>query len=279
MGPVLATVPGQPGRQPRVRTGRFGASRARTGAFGALVVTGFRRYATYRQATLASICTNSVFGFLRCYVLLGALAGAGTASVGGYDAEQLATYCWASQGLIGVVLLWGWTDLSDRIRTGDVISDLLRPIHPVTAYLAVDFGRAGFAALTRFVVPIAVGALTFDLYLPRRVLTYPLFVVSVVFATVICFCFRYLVNASGYWLLDARGVNTLAAFLTTVGAGLAYPLHFMPGWVVTTLWVATPFPSMLQGPLDVLVERDTTLASIGIIAGQAAWAATLLGVC
>jgi ABC-2 type transport system permease protein len=36
---------------------------------------------------------------------------------------------------------------------------------------------------------------------------------------------------------------------------------------------------MLQGPLDVLVERDTTLASIGIIAGQAAWAATLLGVC
>lgn len=84
MGGVLATVP-----RPRGTRKTAGGH-----AFLALAGSGFRRYATYRQATLASIATNSVFGFLRCFVLLAALAGAGTGAVRDYDAAQLATYCW-----------------------------------------------------------------------------------------------------------------------------------------------------------------------------------------
>src|SRR4249920_2497951 len=98
---------------------------ARGAAYLAFAAAGFRRYATYRQAMVAAIFTNSIFGFLRCSVLL-ALAGAGT--VAGYDEPRLATFVWAGQGLIGVVLLWSPNELADRIRTGDVIADLLRPV-------------------------------------------------------------------------------------------------------------------------------------------------------
>src|SRR5262245_15462414 len=48
--------------------------------FVVLAKTGFRRYSTYRQATLAGIFTNSVFGFLRCYVMLAVAACRGGAS-------------------------------------------------------------------------------------------------------------------------------------------------------------------------------------------------------
>jgi len=48
--------------------------RASVTTFGALVGSGFRRYATYRQATIAGSFTNIVFGFLRCYVLLAVAA-------------------------------------------------------------------------------------------------------------------------------------------------------------------------------------------------------------
>lgn len=48
---------------------------------------------------------------------------------------------------------------------------------------------------------------------------------------------------------------------------------------MVSLWVATPFPSMLQAPLDVLVERGTTGSLLGLVAGQAAWAAALLVLC
>jgi ABC-2 type transport system permease protein len=245
----------------------------------ALSRAGFRRYSTYRQATAASIFTNSIFGFLRCFVLLAAVAGAGTGFAGGYDRAQLATYCWASQGLIGVVSLWGWTDLSDRIRSGDVTADLLRPMHPVTSYLAIDLGRAAHATYTRFALPMLTGAVFFTLYLPGRPLTYPLFVISVFLGVVVSFGCRYLVNATAYWLLEIRGISLFWTFGTAALAGLAFPLHFLPTWLVVTLWVATPFPSILQAPLDVLVERGSLPQLGAVVAGQAAWAVALLAIC
>jgi ABC-2 type transport system permease protein len=127
--------------------------------FGALAWSGFRRYATYRQAAVAGAVTNVVFGFLRLYVLLAVAASAVGGRPAGYDPQQLATYVWAGQGLLAVTLLWGWTELADRIRSGDVAADLLRPVHPVIGYLAPDLGRAGHAILTRFVPPLAVGVL------------------------------------------------------------------------------------------------------------------------
>jgi ABC-2 type transport system permease protein len=247
--------------------------------FAALMRAGFRRYATYRQATAANAFTNSVFGFLRCFVLLAALAGTATGSAGGYSRAQIATYCWVSQGMIGVIMLWGWTDLGDRIRSGDVVTDLLRPIHPVASYLAIDLGRAGYATVTRFVVPVAVGAVFFGLYAPQRVITYPLFVVSSVLAVVVCFAGRYLINAAGFWLLDVRGVILAWTFGTGVLAGLAFPLHFLPTPLVWILWLGTPFPSMLQAPLDVVVERSPTPVLAGVVAIQAAWVVVLLAIC
>jgi ABC-2 type transport system permease protein len=252
---------------------------AQLGAICALAWAGFRRYATYRQAMAASTFTNTVFGFLRCYVLLAVAASTATGVAAGYDAEQLATYCWASQGLIGVVMLWGWTELGDRIRTGDVVADLLRPLHPVASYLAVDLGRALHASLTRFAIPMTVGAVFFDLYAPRRPATYPLFALSALLGVLLCFGCRYLVNAAGFWLLDIRGIVLFWTFGTGVLAGLAFPLHFLPSWLVAVLWVATPFPSILQAPLDVLVERGSTLALAGVVAGQAAWSVVVLAIC
>jgi ABC-2 type transport system permease protein len=246
------------------------------------VRAGFRRYATYRQATLAAAVTNTVFGFLRCFVLLAVVGGTGAtegARVAGYDAGQLALYTWVSQGLIGVVALWGWTELGDRIRTGDVVGDLLRPIHPVLSYLWIDLGRAGHAAVTRFVVPVLCGVLFFPVAIPRRIETYPLFLISVALAVLVCFAGRFLINAAGYWLLDVRGVLTAWAFCTSLLAGLAFPLHFLPDWLRTALWVGTPFPSMLQAPLDVIVERGSTADLLVLVAGQAAWAGALLAVC
>ena len=257
-----------------------GSPSSQIAAIVALARAGFRRYSTYRQATAAAVFTNSFFGFLRCYVLLAVAAAAPRIGIaGGYDAAQLAMYCWASQGLIGMVMLWGWTDLSDRIRSGDVLADLLRPMHPVIAYLAEDLGRALHASLTRLLAPMLVGATFFTLYVPHRLATYALLPISVLLAVVVCFGCRYLVNAAGYWLLDTRGVNLIWTFATAVLAGLSFPLHFLPSWLVTTLWVATPFPSILQAPLDVLVEYSSAGYSVAVTAGQAAWAVVLLFAC
>src|SRR5262245_26332700 len=244
-------------------------------AYLALAAAGFRRYSTYRQAMVAAIFTNTVFGFLRSAVL-GAVAGASAGVVAGYDGPRLATFVWVGQGLIGVVLLWAPTEMADRIRTGDVVADLLRPIDPVWHALATDLGRAGFASLTRFVAPVAVGALAFDLHAPRRLVTYPLFALSVALATVVCFGCRYLVNAAAYWLLDARGPLLAWTLLSGVLGGLYFPIWFLPRDAAVALVALTPFPSVIQLPLDVLTERGSALEQVVCLAVQAGWAAVMI---
>jgi len=250
--------------------------RASAATFGALVWSGFRRYATYRQATIAGTFTNIVFGFLRCYVLLAVAAGAPTGGAGGYDAQQLALFVWLGQGLLSVVGIWGWTDLADRIRTGEVASDLLRPVSPVTAYLAADLGRALHGMLTRFLPPLAAGAIFFDLATPSRWQTVPLFAVSILLAVIGSFGCRYLVNAVAYWLQDARGPLTLWTLGSGVLVGLYFPLRLLPEWLAVTLWLVTPLPGLLQTPLDVVVERDRPAVQAGLVALQAVWAVVMV---
>jgi ABC-2 type transport system permease protein len=247
--------------------------------FAALSWSGFRRYATYRQATIAGAFTNIVFGFLRCYVLLAVAEGTAGGRPAGYDAQQLATFVWVGQGLLTVVSLWGWTELADRIRTGDVTADLLRPVHPVISYLAPDLGRAAHAMLFRFVPPVVVGLIFFDLFRPGRWFTVPLFSLSVLLAVVGSLGMRFLVNATAYWLHDARGPIMFWALSAGLLAGLYFPLRFLPDWLAVTLWLATPFPGFLQTPLDVLVERDPPALQAGLVALQALWAGLLLGLC
>ena len=68
-------------------------------------------------------------------------------------------------------------------------------------------------------------------------------------------------------------------FATGALAGLSFPLHFLPSALTTAIWVLTPLPSMLQAPLDVLVEYGSTGYALAVVAGQAAWAVALLAIC
>ncbi|MEU4691088.1 ABC-2 family transporter protein [Actinoplanes sp. NPDC023714] len=241
-----------------------------------LVGSGFRRWSTYRQATIAGSFTNIVFGFLRCYVLLAVAEGVAGAGPGGYDAEQLATYVWVGQGLLAVIGIWGWTELAERIRTGDIAADLLRPVSPVTGFLAADLGRGLYAMLTRFTPPVLAGAIFFPLHTPARWQTIPLFALSVILAVVVCFACRYVVNATAYWLQDARGPIMLWTLGSGVLGGLYFPLRLLPEWMTVTLWLATPLPSLLQAPLDVIAERDPPALQAGLVVVQLFWAVATL---
>jgi viologen exporter family transport system permease protein len=242
----------------------------------ALAGAGFRRYATYRQATVAGAFTNTVFGFVRCYLLLSVADVTG--QVAGYAPGQLVTFVWVGQGLLAVVNYWGQQDLPGRVRTGEVVSDLLRPVDLMAQFVATDVGRAGHAMLTRFVVPVVVGLLAFDFYVPADPWTYPLFAVSVLLAVLVCSTCRYVVALTAFWLLDVRGVQMVWVVASGAASGLYFPLPILPEWLQTVLWVATPFPALLQAPLDVAVERGGLGHGALLVAGQAAWVLVMVGI-
>jgi len=233
---------------------------------------GFRRYATYRAATVAGLFTNTVFGFLRAYVLVALFAA--TATVGGYDLSDALTYVFLGQGMIMTVYMWSWWEIALAIRSGDIVTDLSRPFDYQSYWLAQDLGRACYHAVFRGIPPFLVGALVFDLRLPGSPLTWLLFVASVAVAVCVSFGLRFIVNLAAFWLLDYRGVGAISTACGTFLSGFVVPIAFFPGWLAAIAH-ALPFRGMIQVPIDVFLEKERGWALVGVLAVQLAWAAAL----
>jgi ABC-2 type transport system permease protein len=241
-----------------------------------LAVRGYRRYAAYPAATWAGILTNSVFGFIQAYVLLAMYETRD--DIGGYDAAQTLTYVWLTQALLATVNVFGWSDFAERIRRGDVATDLIRPVHPLRAGLAFDYGRAAYQMLYRGLPPLAIGAVAFDLTAPSNPLVWATFVASVVLAVTVSFAFHFLYNLSAFWLLDYRGVMRIAIAVLAFLSGLYIPVRFFPDWLQTLAYM-TPFPSMVQLPVDVFVGYTTGAELVATLAIQLGWALVLFTAC
>ena len=158
-------------------------------AYLELGLAGFRRYSTYRLAIFAGVFTQSVFGFIRVSVLFAAIAAAG-GTLAGYDVQEVSTYVWLGQALLAPVALFPWSEVADRIKSGEIAVDLARPVDPLLGWWAVDLGRASFQLLTRGPPPLIIGALTVGLALPESWTAYPLGSVSLVLGISISFFAR-----------------------------------------------------------------------------------------
>jgi ABC-2 type transport system permease protein len=239
----------------------------------------FRRFATYRAATLAGIFTNSVFGVIISFTYIAVWQQNPTA--GGYDVVDAVTYCWLGQALLMTVAVWGGgatDDLAERVRTGDVAIDLYRPANLLVWWWSADLGRAAYHLLTRGVAPTVVGALLFDLRFPGSPATWLLFALTLPLAVTVSFALRMLVATSTFWLVDDSGLRNLMAVLATFLSGLVVPLVLFPGWT-RDLAMALPWVSFLQVPADVWLGRRAGWDAVAGLGIQVFWAAVLLTAC
>ncbi|MFC6087112.1 ABC transporter permease [Sphaerisporangium aureirubrum] len=209
---------------------------------------------------------------LRAYVLI-ALWEA-RPGLAGYDVVDAVTFCFLTQGFIGPMQVFGGgLELAQRVRTGDVALDLVRPASLQMWTLADDLGRAGFLFLARSVPPTLAGAALFGIRLPDAPGTWAVFAVSMTLGVVVSFGLRYLIALSTCWIVDDRGVQALSLALTTFFSGMILPLVVFPGWL-GDLARALPWAALIQVPADVFLGKTDVAAALGF---QTAWAAALLG--
>jgi ABC-2 type transport system permease protein len=245
---------------PALRTGRV---------YYHLAKAGFRRQSQYKLAMFAGLFTNCVFGFVRAAVMMAAVRASG--GFGGYDTGSIGAYVWLSQGLLGATQFMGPPlDLVDRVKNGDIAIDFLRPVDIQFSYLAVDLGRAACTVLPRGVPSVLVGVFTFGLVMPDTPAPYLLGLISVTLAVTLSFLCLFAVGLIGFWVVETRGIRVLYQICGTFLAGLFVPVHMFPAWL-RIVAQATPFPSILQSPIDILSGRVLGLDALTVVATQAFW--------
>lgn len=234
----------------------------------------FRRASSYRLATVSGVFVNTVFGYLRASVLVFVAVSSG-GSVRGLSGEDLATFAFVSQGLIMVVGVFGDTELSERIRTGDIVVDLYRPVDLQLWWLATWIGKSTFQVLARGVPPVLLGALAFDLTWPDSWWRWAVFALSLVSATVIGFAVRFCSAVVTFWLLDSRGIDQAVTFVVGFFAGMLLPLSLFPSWL-EQIARSLPFASMVQLPVEIYLGKYSGLALVWALGQQVIWAVALL---
>lgn len=233
----------------------------------------YQRQLAYRAANLNGLITNACFGYLRAVVFVAVFQN--QATIAGYDLHQTVTYSWLTQSLIMVVGLWGWWEVEETIRTGDVVSDLAKPFSYLGFWLARDYGRAFFFALFRAAPILLVGQLTFGLRWPTSPVVWFAFTLSVALAISTSFAWRFALNLTAFWTTDARGLGNLATSMALLLSGFIVPLPFFPTAVRDVLAVL-PFAGIIQTPCDVFLGRLTG-ANLALAVGrQAMWMVVLL---
>lgn len=245
----------------------------------AIATRAFRRYSTYRAATLAGIFTNSVFGIIYSFAYL-ALWEANPGA-GGYDTSDAVTYVWLGQALLMTVAIWGGgttDDLAGRIRSGDIAIDLYRPVGLVSWYLASDLGRAVYHLLTRGLAPTLVGVVLFDINLPASPAAAVGFVLALPLAVIVSFAIRFLVASSAFWLLDQSGVKVMSGAFAIFFSGMMLPLVLFPGWL-GTIAHALPWAAFVQVPADIWLGKHVGGGLVAALGFQVMWAVILLACC
>lgn len=229
---------------------------------------------TYRLATASGVFINTVFGYLRAAILV-FVAGTAGGEVNGMTADDLATFSFVSQGFLMIVGAFGYTELSLRIRKGDVVVDLYRPVDLQLWELANWLGRAAFQVLARGVPPILLGAIAFDLVWPSSWRQWLAFALATVLASLVGMSVRFCSALSAFWLLDNRGIEQLLVIAISFFAGLLLPINLFPDWLATVAR-ATPFASMIQLPMEIYLGQHDGWGMVAILARQALWVMVLI---
>lgn len=233
----------------------------------------FRRFSTYRGATLAGVVTNTMFGFVYAAVFTAAYTS--STEIGGFDAAATATYVFGAQAFLAMTGAFGDREIAERIRSGDVVADLYRPVDFQAWWLAHDLGRAAFQAIFRGVPPFVIGVLVLDLPVPSSATTWLAFLVAALLGVVLAFTVRFPANLSAFWMLDGRGVVALAALVQVFLAGHVVPLFFMPPWLESVARLL-PFAGITALPVEILLGAHRGLDLLGVYALQLVWIAALL---
>jgi ABC-2 type transport system permease protein len=161
------------------------------------------------------------------------------------------------------------------IRSGEVASDLSRPYDYYNFWLAQDLGRSLFQLLTRGALGMLIFIVFFGASVPASLAQWMLLAISTMLALLLSFSWRFLASAMAFWTTDAVGWVRIASLGILLPTGFMIPLAFMPVWLQTLCYL-TPFPGMINTPVDIYLGRATGDRALILIGLQAGWLIVLM---
>lgn len=241
--------------------------------FFEISLASFRRHMTYRATVFAGLITNFIFGVFRIAILV-ALYGENE-SVAGVSLTGGITYMVLIQGVIGFLSMFSWYELMNSVYSGEVVTDMLKPLSLYTSWLARDLGRAGVQFIFRGVLIVLLYAPFFTLTYPDSPLQWSSLFVVMLLSWLVSFSWRFVVNLAAFWTPNAMGIGRFLFILSWFFSGFLMPLRYYPDWLIRIANL-TPFPSTVNVVMDTFIGILNGPELVQAILAQLVWLIILL---
>ncbi len=198
---------------------------------------------------------------------------AGRTEIDGVSAGTLLVYLTiASLGNWFLPQMAAYT-IQERVLSGDVALDLVRPFGFLKQVMAQDIGTAlSFAPFLVIFVPTAmlVGSLA-----PPSLGNVLLYLVSFGLAFVVNSLIAMHLGLLAFWIQQVNGIRAMVGITTGFLSGALAPLWLMPD-AVRFVFRLLPFQALAFLPASIYSGQTTGLAAIEPLAVQVAWIGILL---
>ncbi|MCR8630545.1 ABC transporter permease [Paenibacillus radicis (ex Xue et al. 2023)] len=224
-----------------------------------LSLIAYRRAATHRVAYLLSLLGNIVR--VIAFAALWQVALSGRPGIGDYSQQTFLTYVLIAFMLDGLISFRTESLIAQSVRTGDVFTDLIRPLNHQILHFSNAIGTALIEGIWLILITGLLGYVWLDILIPQDWTTVLFFLISVILAIVIKYDIAYLTGVAAFWLTDIRGLIVTRATLVGILGGAYFPLELLPHSVRSLLDIL-PFAGTIAIPARIFT---------GQISGEVLW--------
>jgi ABC-2 type transport system permease protein len=206
----------------------------------------------YRASLLVWVLTTSMP--LISLVLWRSLAESGP--IGEYDQRGFDSYFVAAFLVRQLGSSWVVWDLDRSIRTGELSSLLLRPVHPVIHHAVLNLSALPLRTLLAAPVGLVVLIATRGMTLADDGLLLALAIPAVMLAWLLNFVTQLTIGCLAFWLTSASALYNIWLGAYMMLAGYLIPTSLFPAGLAEVARVL-PFHAALGFPVELLVGRLT----------------------
>ncbi len=231
----------------------------------------FKKNLAYRADVWLRVLGNAL-GILVQVAIWRAVLGSGSAE--GIDLPDMVTYSILTTLVAGLLMTGLYREADDRLRTGDIAVDLLKPLRYPLYLFSDGLGRSAYQLLFTVVPTLAVAWPLFGFSPPASPGYALAFLVALGLALSVSFAISYLIALLAFWFLTTMHFRFAVAGFITAFSGSFLPLWFFPpGWAAVAR--ALPFQYLGFVPAAAYMGKMAAaeLALLGL--AYALWSASV----
>jgi ABC-2 type transport system permease protein len=237
-----------------------------------LSLVAYRRAVTYRSAYLLSLLGNIVR--VIAFAALWQAALSGGQDIGNFNRETLLTYVLIAFMLDGLLSFRTESLIAHSVRSGEVFSDLVRPLDHQLLHFSSAIGTALIEGIWLILITGILGFVWLGMLFPQDWTTVMFFLISVFLALIIKYDLAYLTGVAAFWLTDIRGLIVTRATIVGILGGAYFPLELLPYSIRRVLEVL-PFAGTTAIPARIFTGQISGTAIWTSLIFQLVWAIAL----